>query len=119
MPFNGLHRSGARRPRANMTGDDRKNMDDWNAYEVITSAIRSRRLATVVTKPEAYDLALRISDYSASSTVVALPVFWDKLTMAIIASVGEPRYKTCHHMCLCIRCISYLYNAFLDGRRWA
>lgn len=93
------------------------NMDDWNAYEAITSAIRSRRLATVVAKPEAYDLALRISDDGASSTVVALSVYWDKLTMAIIASVGEPRYKTCHHMRLCIRCISYLYNAFLDRRR--
>ncbi len=95
------------------------DMDDWIAYDVITSAIRSRRFATVVAKPEAYDLAHRISDDSASSTVMALPVYWDKLTMAIIASVGEPRYKTCSHMRLCIRCVDYLYNAFLDGRRWA
>jgi hypothetical protein len=93
------------------------DMDDWIAYDVITSAIRSQRLTTVVAKPEAYDLALRISDDSASSTVMALPVFWDKLTMAIIASVGEPRYKTCSHMRLCIRCVGYLYNAFLDSGR--
>ena len=94
------------------------DMDDWIAFDVVTSAIRSRRFATVVAKPETYDLALQISDASASSAVMALPVFWDKLTMGILASVGEPRYKTCSHMRLCIRCVNYLYNAFLDGRRW-
>jgi len=105
--------------RAILVGYSFGDMDDWIAYDVITSAIRSRRLATVVAQPEAYDLAIRIADDSASSTVVALPVFWDKLAMAIIASVGEPRYKACCHMRLCIRCVDYLYNSFLNGRRWA
>lgn len=93
------------------------DMDDWIAFDVVTSAIRSRHITTVVAKPDAYELALQISDTSASSAVMALPVFWDKLTMAILASVGEPRYKTCSHVRLCIRCVDYLYNAFLDGGR--
>lgn len=93
------------------------DMDDWVAYDVITSAIRSRRVATVVANPQGYDLALRISENGASSTVWALPVYWDTLAMAILASVGDPRYKTCSHTRLCARCVSYLYSALLDRRR--
>lgn len=89
-------------------------MDDWIAYDMITSAIRNRHLVTVVAKPDAYDLALRISEDSGKSTTMALPVFWDKLTMAIFASVGKPKYKTCTHMRLCTRCVDYLYNRILD-----
>lgn len=92
------------------------DMDDWIAYDMIASAIRTRRLVTLVAKPDAYDLALRISDDSRSSTVMALPVFWDKLAIAILASTGKPKYKTCKHVRLCIRCVDYLYNAFLDKR---
>ena len=93
------------------------DMDDWIAYDMNTSAIRTRRLVTVVAKPDAHDLALRISDDSGSSTTMALPVFWDKLAMAILASIGKPKHKTCKHMRLCARCVDYLYNAFLDERR--
>lgn len=92
-------------------------MDDWIAYRMITSAIRARHLPTVVAKPEANDLALRITHDSASSTVVALSVFWDTLTTAIIGSLAKPRYKSCRHARLCSRCIDYLYNAFLDHGR--
>lgn len=93
------------------------DMDDWIAYDMITSAIRTRRLVTVVAKPDAYDMALQISDDSRSSAVMALPVFWDKLAMAILASIGKPKYKTCKHVHLCVRCVDYLYKAFLDERR--
>lgn len=94
------------------------DMDDSVAYDMITSAIKTRRVSTVVAKPDAYDLAIQIADDGATSSIMALPVYWDKLTMAIIASLQGPRYKSCCHMRLCARCISYLYNAFLDGRRW-
>jgi|ERR1017187_5882321 hypothetical protein len=91
------------------------DMDDGVAYDLVTSTIRSRRIPTVVAKPDAVDLALRISEDSRSSTVVGLSVYWDKLASAIIASIGRPRHKTCYHGRLCSKCVGYLYNAFLDG----
>jgi|WetSurMetagenome_2_1015567.scaffolds.fasta_scaffold00222_29 hypothetical protein len=96
-------------------------MDDWIAYNMITSAIRNRHLVTVVVKPDADELALRISEDSGRSTTMALPVYWDKLTMAILASVEKPKYKTCTHVRLCARCVDYLYNGVLDNSqvRWA
>ncbi len=91
------------------------DMDDRVAYDLIIRTISSRRVATVVVKPDATDLALQISEDSRSSTVAGLPAYWGKLASAIIASLGQqPRYKTCDHRRLCSRCVTYLYQAFLD-----
>lgn len=94
------------------------DMDDEVAYRLITSAITSRRIETIVVKPDATDLACRISEACKSSKVASLSVYWDKLSSAIIASIGQPRYKTCDHRRLCSKCVNYLYNAFLDGRAY-
>ena len=90
-------------------------MDDAIAYDLVTSTIRTRRIPTVVAKPDATDLVLRISEDSKSSTVTGLSAYWDKLASATIASIRRPRHKTCDHRRLCSKCIAYLYNALLDG----
>ena len=90
-------------------------MDDGVAYAMITSAIRTRRIDTVVAKPDALDLAVRMAEESGTRTVAYLSAYWDKLSNAIIASVVQPRRKSCDHTRLCARCVAYLYEAFLDG----
>jgi hypothetical protein len=90
------------------------DMDDVVAYKLIMSVIKSRRVPTVVAKPNATDLAIQISADSECKMVSALSVYWDKLANAMIASVWQPRYKTCEHTRLCSRCITYFYSAFLD-----
>ncbi len=89
------------------------DMDDRVAYDLVIRTISSRRVATVVVKPDATDLALQISEDSGSSTVASLSAYWDKLASAIIASLGQPRHKTCDHRHLCSRCVTYLYQVFL------
>ncbi len=90
-------------------------MDDWVAYDMVTSAIKSRCLVTSVVSLDPYDLAFRIAGDCASAPVMALPVYWDKLAMAILASIGQPKYKSCMHgRRFCIRCVDYLYSAFLE-----
>ena len=98
------------------------DMDDAIAYAMITSAVRARRIETVVAKPDALGLAARIAHDSKSDSVEPLSlhdhgVYWDKLSAAIIAAGGRPRYKSCDHTRLCSRCVSYLYHAFADGGR--
>lgn len=91
------------------------DMDDIVAYGLVTSTIRLRRTVTVVAKPDATDLALRIAEDSGSSTVSGLSVYWDKLASAIIASLAQPRQKSCDHRRLCSRCVAYYYDAFLNA----
>ncbi len=91
------------------------DMDDTIAYAMITSVVRVRRMETVVAKPDALDLAARIARDGKTDSVVPLSVYWVKLSAAIIAAVGRPRYKSCDHARLCRRCVSYLYHAFVDG----
>jgi hypothetical protein len=91
------------------------SMDDRVAYQLVTTAIRLRKIASVIAMPDAKDLAHGIAEDSKSSTVGALSVYWDRLASAIITSIGRPRYKNCCHERLCCRCVEYLYNAFLDN----
>jgi hypothetical protein len=90
-------------------------MDDTVAYKLVTSTISTHRMATIVVKPDAADLVLRISQDSGSPTVAGLSVYWDKLASAIIMSIGGPLHKRCDHTRLCARCVSFFYEAFLDG----
>jgi hypothetical protein len=91
-------------------------MDDRVAYAMIMSTMRTRRIDTVVAKPDPLDLAVRMAEDSGNRNVVSLPAYWDSLSRAIIASVAQPQRKSCNHARLCARCVAYLYEAFLDGR---
>ncbi|MHB8746963.1 MAG: hypothetical protein ACYC7I_10655 [Gammaproteobacteria bacterium] len=90
-------------------------MDDWIAYEMITSAVRDMRLDTVVLQPDALDLATRIAQEGKIDSVAPLSMCWDKISAAIIAALGRPRYKSCDHTRLCLRCVSYLYCGLANG----
>jgi hypothetical protein len=90
-------------------------MDDREAYALITRAIRLRKLETVVLSPDPTDLAFRIQDDASWGGVAAFPGYWDKLSAAIISSIGRPRRKSCDHARLCLSCVEYLYEAFLDA----
>lgn len=105
--------TGAR--RVILVGYSFGGMDDVVAYEKLMAAIKSQRMAAVVVDPNGEDLAIRISEDSHSVAVGSLPVCWDKLASAILASLSWQGYKTCNHRRLCYRCVEYLYGAFLDG----
>jgi len=90
-------------------------MDDRQAYALITSAIRLRRLRTVVLSPAAQDLAAQLGDVSSMDDVMPFPGYWDKLSLSIMSSIGQPRRKSCNHTRLCLGCVDYHYEALLDS----
>lgn len=90
-------------------------MDDREAYALVTRALRLRRLETAVLSPNPADLVARLQEDASWGGVTGFPGYWDKLSTAIISSIGRPRRKTCDHARLCIDCVEYLYEAFLDA----
>lgn len=91
------------------------SMDDRQAYDLITNAIRLRRLRTVVLTPAAEDLAARLQVESSTDDVLPFSGYWDKLSLSIMSSIGRPRRKSCNHACLCLDCVNYYYEALLDS----
>lgn len=94
--------------------------DDWVGYHYIRSAMTNLQLPVVIVNPDALDLAQRIFGESRNRSIIGLAMYWDRLACAILASRSRPLFKTCSHGRLCARCISHLYQGFLDsGIDWA
>jgi len=93
--------------------------DDVVAYACVLRVLTEHLIPAVVVKPNARELAGQIAEEARSKFISGLPRYWDTLACAILASQSRPRHRNCDHSRLCARCISYLYEAFLDsGRDW-
>jgi hypothetical protein len=94
--------------------------DDWIGYRHILSTLAEGTIPAVIVKPDALELAQRMAGESRNAQVVGLPMYWDRLACAILASRRHQQRKTCMHRRLCARCIDYLYHSFLDsGLDWS
>lgn len=90
--------------------------DDSVAYDKILRALQKSGVSAVVLSPEARDLVEQMMDQSKNDAMIALPLRWDVLAAAIMASSARARSKTCSHSTgFCPSCVLYLYDVFLDS----
>lgn len=94
------------------------SMDDRVAYRLLTQNVARTRAPVIVVGPNVEALAMQLRESVGGVAVAGLPVYWDTLAEAIIATSLQRFHKSCDLGRRCARCTAYAYEGILDRRQY-
>lgn len=89
---------------------------DWVSRRMVINTLQ-QDVPAVIVNPNAIEIAERLRDDAGRREVAGLPMRWDMLACAILATRSKSGGRACNHRRLCARCVDYTYHDFVD-RDW-